>query len=392
MKKSITVLLIEDSPDYAALVQQWLSLRTDVTFFLNWTGSLQAGLNRVKHGGVEVILLDLGLPDSNGLETFTRTKLQASGVPIIILTGDSSEQLALQMVQDGAQDYIVKNSSNGESLAKAIQYAVLRTAGRPEKTKAMNGADSNWAENNMGRHDVDVRSAPMSEPVTIAKTISLCDTQPMTSEGIRTLLSSYPDLQFLQGTDSLSQALESARRSPPDVLILDKAFGIQAILDWLAASSTGSEGKTRAGIVIWGASVTEAEALRFLQAGARGILRKSAGAAAVVACLRTVAGGRTWMQDGIFCSSVRPDSYSELTAREQQVVELVRQGFKTKKIAEDLGIGPGTVKIHLKHIFQKTGVRGRYGLALNGWREPRATAIPAAVPSWTPTDRLGIDF
>jgi DNA-binding NarL/FixJ family response regulator len=64
--------------------------------------------------------------------------------------------------------------------------------------------------------------------------------------------------------------------SDPDVLILDKAFGIQAILDWLAASS-GSEGKSRAGIVIWGASVTEAEALRFLQAGARGILRKSAG-------------------------------------------------------------------------------------------------------------------
>src|SRR5580700_4260896 len=104
MKKSITVLLIEDSPDYAALVQHWLSLRTDVTFFLNWTGSLQAGLNRVKHGGVDVILLDLGLPDSNGLETFTRTKLQASGVPIILLTSDHSEQLALQMVQDGAQD------------------------------------------------------------------------------------------------------------------------------------------------------------------------------------------------------------------------------------------------------------------------------------------------
>jgi two-component system nitrate/nitrite response regulator NarL len=88
-----------------------------------------------------------------------------------------------------------------------------------------------------------------------------------------------------------------------------------------------------------------------------------------------------WMQDGIFRGSVSSDRYSELTTREQQVVELVRQGFKTKKIAEDLGIGPGTVKIHLKHIFQKTGVRGRYGLALNGWREPRAKAIPAEVPS-----------
>lgn len=141
LKKTLTVLLIEDSPDYAALVQQWLSLRTDIAFVLNWTDSLQAGLNRLKNGGVDVILLDLGLPDSSGLETFTRTKLQASGVPMILLSGDNSEQLALQMVQDGAQDYIVKGSCNGDSLAKAIQYAVVRTAGRPEKIGADIPAD-----------------------------------------------------------------------------------------------------------------------------------------------------------------------------------------------------------------------------------------------------------
>jgi Flp pilus assembly CpaE family ATPase len=134
MKKTLTVLLIEDSADYAALVQQWLSLRTDVAFVLNWTDSLQAGLNRLKQGGVDVILLDLGLPDSNGLATFTKIKLQASGVPMILLSGDNSEQLALQMVQDGAQDYIVKGSCDGDSLAKAIQYAVVRHGSRTDKT------------------------------------------------------------------------------------------------------------------------------------------------------------------------------------------------------------------------------------------------------------------
>jgi len=113
MKKTLTVLLIEDSADYAALVQQWLSLRTDIAFVLNWTDSLQAGLNRLKQGGVDVILLDLGLPDSNGLATFTKTKLEASTVPMILLSGDNSEHLALQMVQDGAQDYIVKGSCDG---------------------------------------------------------------------------------------------------------------------------------------------------------------------------------------------------------------------------------------------------------------------------------------
>jgi pilus assembly protein CpaE len=134
MKKTLTVLLIEDSPDYAALVQQWLAVRTDIAFVLNWTDSLQGGLNRLKQGGVDVILLDLGLPDSSGVETFTKTKLQAPGVPMILLSGDSSEQLALEMVRDGAQDYIVKRSCNGDSLAKAIQYAVVRADSRAERT------------------------------------------------------------------------------------------------------------------------------------------------------------------------------------------------------------------------------------------------------------------
>jgi pilus assembly protein CpaE len=136
MNKTLTVLLIEDSSDYAALVQQWLSLITDINFVLHWTDSLAAGLSRLKQGGVDVILLDLGLPDSNGVETFTRTKLKASGVPVILLSGDSSERLALQLVQAGAQDYIVKGGCNGETLAKALQYAVMRNANRGSEESA----------------------------------------------------------------------------------------------------------------------------------------------------------------------------------------------------------------------------------------------------------------
>jgi two-component system, NarL family, nitrate/nitrite response regulator NarL len=216
-----------------------------------------------------------------------------------------------------------------------------------------------------------------------AKTVSICETQPVTAEGLRALLAGSVDLGFVESTDSLNRAMDMARHAPPDVLLIDKAFGIQAILDWLAASIppelASSESGHRLGVVIWGVSVTEAEALRFLQAGARGILRKTAGVAAVLACLRTVAAGRSWMEDCVFRDPARATRYprSELTAREQQVLELVEQGSKNKEIAQELGIRPGTVKIHLKHIFEKTGVRGRYGLALNGWRERGELAIPA---------------
>jgi two-component system, NarL family, nitrate/nitrite response regulator NarL len=213
------------------------------------------------------------------------------------------------------------------------------------------------------------------------KTVCVCDTQPVTAEGIRTLLSDHPILRFEQGTDSLARAKDILRDSTPSVLMLDKAFGIQIVLEWLAEiRSAGLVDLTAStAIIIWGASITEAEALRFLQAGARGILRKTAGISVVLACLRTVAGGRSWMEESVFGEGGRGDRYprSDLTAREQQVLELVEQGFKNKEIALDLGIRPGTVKIHLKHIFEKTGVRGRYGLALNGLKERGMALSPA---------------
>lgn len=222
---------------------------------------------------------------------------------------------------------------------------------------------------------------PLERAQEEVKTVSVCDTQPVTAEGIRTLLGDNPNLRFAQATDSLARAKDLLRESAPSVLMLDKAFGIQIVLEWLADIRVSGPVDLTANtaIVIWGASITEAEALRFLQAGARGILRKTAGIAVVLACLKTVAAGRSWMEESVFGEAGRGERYprSELTAREQQVLELVEQGFKNKEIALDLGIRPGTVKIHLKHIFEKTGVRGRYGLALNGLKE-RGMALAQA--------------
>jgi DNA-binding NarL/FixJ family response regulator len=208
------------------------------------------------------------------------------------------------------------------------------------------------------------------------KTVAVCETQPVTVEGLRWMLESCPDLEFNHHIDSLAAATDLSRRFPPDLLIVDKAFGMQSILDWLADLRLR---ECQSAPIIWGVSMTEAEALRFLQAGARGIIRKTANTGMILSCLRTVASGRSWMEDCVFKDSLRGDRYprSELTAREQQVLELVEHGCKNKEIAVELGIRPGTVKIHLKHIFEKTGVRGRYGLALNGMKDRGVLSLTA---------------
>ena len=200
------------------------------------------------------------------------------------------------------------------------------------------------------------------------KTVAVCDTQPITTEGLRILIGHCPDLEFAEALESLDLATALVRRKSPDILIVDKGLGMHSVLDWLNGMKLVD---AMPAIVIWGVSMTEAEALRFLQSGARGIIRKTADLSSLLACLRTVAGGRSWMEDSVFRDSIRAERYprSELTAREQQVLGLVEQGFKNKEIALELGIRPGTVKIHLKHIFEKTGVHGRYGLAITGLKE-----------------------
>lgn len=206
------------------------------------------------------------------------------------------------------------------------------------------------------------------------KTLAVCDTQPVTAEGLRNLLAAADDLQFVASAGSLEASKAIIANGAADLIIVDKGFGMRAVLDWIQDLKLAD---ATPAIVVWGVSMTEAEALRLLQAGAKGIVRKTAELDSILTCLRTVASGRSWMEESVFRNSVERDRFghSELTPREQQVLELVEQGFKNKEIGLELGIRPGTVKIHLKHIFEKTGVRGRYGLAINGLKEKGVVSL-----------------
>lgn len=211
------------------------------------------------------------------------------------------------------------------------------------------------------------------------KTIAVCESQPVTAEGLHSIINESGTMAFLGCTESLPAASELVRQLRPDICVVDKSLGMQVVMDWVAHARTISQQATE--IVVWGVSITEAEALRFFQSGAKGVLRKTADIPTVIACLEAVAAGSSWMADSVFRESLRPDrgSRSELTPREQQVLGLVEQGMKNREIARELGIRPGTVKIHLKHIFEKTGVRGRYGLALSVMRDKGLISAPPAV-------------
>lgn len=208
-------------------------------------------------------------------------------------------------------------------------------------------------------------------------TVAVCATEPIAIEGVRSLLESAEGLRVVAAETSLADGLDAVKDLEPTVLLLDKAFGIHAVMDFPNAVR---KAERQTAVVVWGSAIPEGEALRLLQAGATGVLRKTAKLEMVLACLREVARGATWMEEKTVLETERPVrlAHSPLTARELQVMELVERGMKNKDIGDSLGIRTGTVKIHLKHIFEKTGIRGRYGLALSGLKE-KGLLIPALV-------------
>lgn len=205
-------------------------------------------------------------------------------------------------------------------------------------------------------------------------TVAVCDTEPIAIKGLRALLESADELRVVVAESSLVDGMDAVRALNPSLLMLDKAFGIHAVMDFLKSLR---DMDSRTAVIVWSFSFSEAEALRILQAGAAGVVRKTASLDMLMSCIRAVASGNTWMEEEMIRESDRPVrcGRSPLTCRELQVMELVERGLKNKDIGASLGIRTGTVKIHLKHIFEKTGIRGRYGLALSGLKEKGLLAM-----------------
>lgn len=138
----LSILLIEDSPEDTLMIQRMLKEARGHAFHLASAALLSEGLARLAKGGINLILLDLSLPDSEGLETLEAVQSEAArgettmNAPMIVMTGLDDEETAIQAVRKGAQDYLVKGQLTAPLLGRAILYAVernrLRLPGPPD--------------------------------------------------------------------------------------------------------------------------------------------------------------------------------------------------------------------------------------------------------------------
>lgn len=122
----LNVLLVEDNPGDARLFREMLAEVPNAPFRLETADRLSTALARLAAGDICAILLDLGLPDCQGFDTFVRMYEQAPSVPILVLTGLDDDALAVKAVREGAQDYLVKGRLEGQWLVRAIRYSIER--------------------------------------------------------------------------------------------------------------------------------------------------------------------------------------------------------------------------------------------------------------------------
>ncbi|EKO40863.1 MAG: diguanylate cyclase (GGDEF) domain-containing protein [Solidesulfovibrio magneticus str. Maddingley MBC34] len=123
---TLRIVLIEDDYGDAELVRAYLEDDADHAFILDHAPLLEDGVKLLEEGGADVALLDLNLPDSSGLTTFTSLRARFQDIPIIVLSGLDDREISTMAVREGAQDFIVKGNFDGKTLFRAILHAIER--------------------------------------------------------------------------------------------------------------------------------------------------------------------------------------------------------------------------------------------------------------------------
>jgi DNA-binding response OmpR family regulator len=183
----VKVLLVEDSPSDAALLQESLTASAPGQFRLIHVETLAEALARLSQEPLDVILLDLSLPDSTGRETFLRARAAAPEMPIVVLTGATSEATGLEAVRQGIQDYLRKGQTDGPMTARAIRYAIERQRGETELRRARDELELRVAERTA---DLKQSLAALHEEMARRKQVELELRE--SEERYRTLFESAP--------------------------------------------------------------------------------------------------------------------------------------------------------------------------------------------------------
>lgn len=210
-------------------------------------------------------------------------------------------------------------------------------------------------------------------------TVFVCETEPAAIAGLRWFLDDTQEFSLVGHATSVTGAIAGVQEFRPDLLLMDHSSGGRSTLNFLSELSFVSASTV---CVLWTRDVPESELVRAFRAGAKGFVKKTSPLPVLLDALRRVAAGETFLEESA-SPTLRQWAtrrhLPRLTPREREIIQLVSEGLKNREIAARLEITPGTVKVHLMHVFEKTGARDRYELAIRGARLLMDCEPPPAV-------------
>jgi DNA-binding NarL/FixJ family response regulator len=204
------------------------------------------------------------------------------------------------------------------------------------------------------------------EGVVYSASVYVCESQPIVIAGLEKVLSATERLRLVGTGKNLSEAISGIASLAPDLVLLGQLTSARSMLPMM---NQVQEASPRSRIILWSVEVSDQEMFRALQLGAKGILPKTLDVSQLIECLDAVAEGKIWLEGAGKASEAvgtRSNTVLRITPREREIIAHVCRGMKNREIGEALSITAGTVKVHLMHIFEKTGLQDRFQLALQG--------------------------
>jgi DNA-binding NarL/FixJ family response regulator len=354
--ETIHVLLVEDNPGDIRRIRSLLAETPSVHFAWEHVEQLSVATEILRNEPFDLVLLDLSLPDSQGLDTFSRLYPHAICLPIVILTDFNDESLALQAVQAGAQDYFVKGQADAECLVRALRYAIERkhteTALRVKIRELTAMAQQFESATRIG-HELNNSLATVSLAIetllagTRLDNLKHTDLQMVQDEVNRMgrLVANLLHFSHRSPPQIPKAAAPEEQTSTPDIIQYLREHKIITIQDDEPYFFQTLEGGS-AGYVLKGASVNELVAMiqRVIQEAV--LIPRTLGPRLLNDYLEQIKAG------GI-------PSYKQLSPREREVVRLIARGQTNKEIAKRLSISVRTVERHRSVIMSKLGLQNR---------------------------------